>query len=209
MERLSWTWLIAVTTATIGGTTYVFVAGFSDDGVSVFSLAANGTLANAANVTDAGPLELDGAVDVTTAVLNGIVHLFVAGRDDDGISVFSVDGTTGALTNVENETDAGALLLDGAISLATATIGGITYLYAAGFDDDGITGFTVNPTTGAVAFLTAVPDQTARQLDGVVSVHTAVVGGTTFLFAAGNVDFGISVFQVDADRIFTEHRQRR
>ncbi len=185
-----------VTTATIGGTTYLFVAGFSDDGVSVFSLAANGTLVNVSNVTDGGLLELDGAVDVTTAVLNGIVHLFVAGRDNNGLSVFSVDGTTGALTNVENEVDAGPVLLDGAFSLATTAIGGATILYAAAIDDDGITGFTVDPTTGALAFLTNETDQTALQLDAVVSVHTAVVGGTTFLFAAANADFGISVFQV-------------
>ena len=92
----------------------MFATGFADDGVSVFSLAANGTLTNVivpgGNVTDAGALELDGAVAVTTAVLNGTTYLFVAGRADDGISVFSVNNVTGALTNVENEMDAGDTL---------------------------------------------------------------------------------------------------
>ena len=70
----------AVTTATIGGTTYVFVAAVVDSGVSVFSLAANGTLDNTDNVTDAGALELSSTTSVTTAVLNGVVYLFVAGN---------------------------------------------------------------------------------------------------------------------------------
>ena len=112
--------------------------------------------------------------------------------------MFSVNGTTGTLTNVDNETDAGGLLLAGAISLATATIGGITYLYAAGSEDDGITGFTVNPTTGGLAFAAVVMDEPAHQLDSVESIHTAVIGGTTFLFAAGRLDDGVSVFQVTA-----------
>ena len=38
----------AVTTAAVGGTTYVFGTGFADDGVSVFSLASDGTLTNVA-----------------------------------------------------------------------------------------------------------------------------------------------------------------
>ncbi len=72
----------------------MFATGSIDDGVSVFSLAADGTLTNVAvggNIADGGALELDGAVAVTTALLNGTTYLFVAGIEDDGISVFCVD----------------------------------------------------------------------------------------------------------------------
>jgi hypothetical protein len=59
----------AVTTAIVGGITYVFVAGSVDDGVSTFRLNVDGTLTNIAggNVTDAGSLELEGAHTLTTA----------------------------------------------------------------------------------------------------------------------------------------------
>jgi hypothetical protein len=113
----------AVTTASVGGTTYVFGTGFTDDGVSVFSLASDGTLTNVAvaggNVTDtegAGEFFLNGAVSVTTAVISGTTFLFVGGAVDDGISVFSVSATDGHLTNVFNLADtegAGELFLDG------------------------------------------------------------------------------------------------
>ena len=70
---------LGVTTAVVGGTTYLFVTGGNDDGVSVFSVAADGTLTNVDNVSDDATLELDGAVGVTTAVVGGTTYLFVTG----------------------------------------------------------------------------------------------------------------------------------
>jgi Ca2+-binding RTX toxin-like protein len=190
-----------VATALVGGITYVFATGNVDNGVSVFSLAANGTLTNVAgpggNVTDAGALELEGAAAATTAVLNGTTYLFVAGTGDDGISVFSVDNATGALTNVENETDAaGDILLDGVFSLTTATIGGLTVLLTGSLAEHGITSFAIDPMTGALTFIDSVADVLGLQLNTVTSVHAATVGGRTFVFAAGLADDGISVFDI-------------
>ena len=67
------------TTAVVAGTTYLFVTGFGDDGLSVFSVAADGRLTNVANVHDNATLELDAAWEVTTAVVAGTTYLFVAG----------------------------------------------------------------------------------------------------------------------------------
>lgn len=89
-----------VATAIAGTTTYLFVVGFTDDGVSVFSVAADGTLTNVDNVTDDATLELDGASGVTTAVVGGTVHLFVAGFFDDGVSAFALDGNVPLLGDV-------------------------------------------------------------------------------------------------------------
>ena len=44
-----------------------------------------------------------------------------------------------------------------------------------------------------------VTDDATLRLDRAFSVTTAVVGGTTYLFAAGDLDSGISVFSVAAD----------
>ena len=103
-----------MTTAVVGGTTYLFVTGKgdSDNGVSVFSVVADGALTNVFNVTDAGALEPSPCLWLTTAVVGGTTYLFVAGRNDDGVSVFSV-AANGALTNVFNVTDAATFELDG------------------------------------------------------------------------------------------------
>jgi hypothetical protein len=92
----------SLTTAKIAGTTYLFVGagngGGTDDGVSVFAVAADGSLINFANVSDGGQLQLDGVSSVTTGVVDGNTFLFVAGADANGISSFRVD-TTGLVIN--------------------------------------------------------------------------------------------------------------
>ena len=146
----------SVTTAEIGGTTYLFVAGLRDSGVSVFSVGNDGSLTNVDNVEDNSDLELQGARSVTTSVVGGATYLFVAGRDDDGISVFSV-GDGGTLKNVDNVPDAGTLLIGGVSSVATADVGGMTYLFAAGRDDNGVSVFSVTkPDGGGGSSLTLV-----------------------------------------------------
>ncbi|WP_330199875.1 beta strand repeat-containing protein, partial [Hyphobacterium lacteum] len=192
----------SVTTAEVGGTTYLFAAGYVDDGVSVFSVANDGSLTNVANVTDAPALELDGASSVTTAEVVGTTYLFAAGQIDDGVSVFSV-GNDGSLTNVANVTDGGALELDGASSVTTALVGGTTYLFAAGQSDDGVSVFSVANDGSLTNVANVTDDYFTLELRGAYSVTTAVVGGTTFLFAAGNLDDGVSVFSVANDGSLT------
>ena len=80
----------SVTTAEVGGMTYLFVGSQDDSGVSVFSVANNGSLNNVDNVSDSGNLELNIVRSVTTAEVGGMTYLFVAGFLDHGVSAFSV-----------------------------------------------------------------------------------------------------------------------
>src|SRR2546423_698144 len=192
---------IRLTTEQIGSTTYLFVTGHQDNGVSVFSVAANGALTNVANVTDDGTLKLAAAVGVTTALSGGNTYLFVAGETDSGVSVFSV-AANGALTNVANVSDNGTLNLAGAQEATTAIVGGNTYLFVAGFTDDGVSVFRVAPD-GSLTNTFNVTDSGALELDGAAGLTTAVVGGTTYLFVAGENDDGISVFSVAANGTLT------
>src|SRR5256714_10312364 len=172
-----------VTTAVVGGTTYVFVAGQGDDGVSVFSVAANGTLTNAFNVSDAGALELDGAIRLATEQIGSTTYLFVPGHQDNGVSVFSV-AANGALTNVANVTDDGTLKLAAAVGVTTALSGGNTYLFVAGETDSGVSVFSV-AANGALTNVANVSDNGTLNLSGAQEATTAIVGGNTYLFVAG------------------------
>ena len=194
----------SVTTAVVAGTTYLFVAGSDDDGVSVFSVANDGLLASVTNVPDDGSLELDGARSVTTAVVDGTTYLFVAGSLDNGVSVFSV-ANNGLLTNRANVTDDGILELDNALSITTAVVDGTTYLFVAGFNDDGVSVFSVANDDGMLTSVQDVDDadDVNLELDGARSVTTAVAGGTTYLFVAGFIDDGVSVFSVANDGLLT------
>jgi 6-phosphogluconolactonase (cycloisomerase 2 family) len=191
----------SVTTAEVNGTTYLFAAAVFDDGVSVFSVANDGTLTNVDNVTDAGALELNGAYSVTTSVVNGTTYLFVAGQFDSGISVFSV-ANDGTLTNVDNVSDDDTLELSGVYSVTTSVVNGTTYLFAAGYVDDGVSVFSV-ANGGTLTNVFNVTDNDTLRLDSVASLATIVLDGVTYLFAAGDDDDGISVFSVANDGTLT------
>jgi 6-phosphogluconolactonase (cycloisomerase 2 family) len=190
-----------VTTAVVGGVTYLFVTGFSDDGVSVFSVAGDGTLTNVDNVADGGSLQLDGARGVTTAVVAGTTYLFVASLVDDGVSVFSV-AADGNLANVENVVDGGARELDAASDVATAVVAGATYLFVAAFGDNGVSVFSV-AADGTLTNVDNVTDDATLELDRARDLTTTVIGDTTYLFVTGQTDNGVSAFAVGADGTLT------
>ena len=68
----------SLATAIVGNTTYLFVAGALDDGVSVFSVGNNGNLTSITNVSDDANLKLDGARSLTTTLIGSTNYLFVA-----------------------------------------------------------------------------------------------------------------------------------
>ena len=190
----------ALTTAVINGTTFLFAGSREDDGVSVFSIGNDGSLTNVENVSDNGVFQLDDVRSVTTAVLDGITFLFVAGREDNGVSVFSV-ANDGSLVSMDHVTDTAGLdgpPLAGVSTVTTAVINGITYLFAGGSSDSGVGVFSV-ANDGTLTNVDNVRDFLGGplELSGISSLITAEAGGTTFLFAAGEFDAGISVFIVN------------
>lgn len=190
----------SVVSADVGGVTYVFAAGADDNGISLFSLSRNGVLTNLTNFddSDAAGAHLGGARGLSIGVVDGNTYLFVAGATEGGVSVFRVT-VGGGLTNVANVVDAGALRLAGVTDTATVTVGGATYMFAAGANDDGISGFRV-AGNGALTNVSNVTDadNAAYELDGVSSLATVTVGANSFLIAGGGIDDGVSVFQVSA-----------
>jgi len=184
----------AVASADVGGTTYVFAAGGLDNGISVFSLGLNGALISVADVTDSGGLNLTGVSGLATVVADGNTYLVAAGAGDNGLSVFRV-GTNGSLTPVANVADSGSLNLSGVSRVASAVVSGSAFVFAAGTNDDGISVFRVRGDGSLVAAFD-LADTGVFELDGVKGLTTAVVNGTTYLFAAGGVDDGVSVFSV-------------
>ncbi|MBI1234873.1 MAG: beta-propeller fold lactonase family protein, partial [Alphaproteobacteria bacterium] len=190
-----------VTTAEVNGTDYVFVIGYNDSGVSVFSAASDGTLTHVETVVDDGTLLLDGASSAETAVVAGTTYLFVTGITDSGVSVFSV-ANDGTLTNVDNVADDGTLLLDGAYRVHTAVVDSTTYLFVASLFDSGVSVFSV-ANDGTLANVENVADDATLELWYPRSLDTEVISGTTYLFVAGTTDDGISVFSVANDGTLT------
>lgn len=191
--------------ATIDGITYVFAAGITDDGVSVFSLAADGTLTNTDNVDDADDVDfrLDGVNALATAVVGTRTFLFAESygpmpSTDDGISVFEV-AANGTLSNVDNVGDDGTLNLSDAFAMTTAKIAGITYVFAGGQGDDGFSTFVVAADGTLLSTPGNVSDDGTLELTDLQRLSVAKVGTKFFLIASGRNDDGVSVFKINPE----------
>ncbi len=184
----------SVATAEVGGAVYLFVTGYTSNGVSVFRVNSGGTLTNVDNEPDTGDLFLEGASDVTTAEVGNAVYLFVAGAIDNGISVFRVN-SGGTLTNVDNEPDTDNLFLDRS-TLTTAVIGNATYLFAAGSSDYGISVFRVN-SNGTLTNVDNEPDTSFLKLAAPKGLTAVEIGGTALLFAASFTEDAVTMFSAD------------
>ncbi|MEX0283995.1 MAG: Ig-like domain-containing protein [Paracoccaceae bacterium] len=188
---------IGIEVATIGGTTYVFVVADSENSLSVFSIAADGTLTEVTSVVDDDTLLLRGATSVALAEVGGTTYAFVGSIFDDGVSVFSV-ANDGSLTNVQNLPDGDPLSLLQTVALTTAEVNGTTYLVAAARFDDTLTVLRVGDD-GTLTKAFEVSNTIANRLNSPIELISATFNGATYIFSGSNIENGFSVFLLGAD----------
>ena len=141
----------------------VYVASDVDDAVAAFSRdPGTGLLTFIEQHTDNsnGVDGLDGAAALSLSPDGK--HLYVAGRNDDAVAVFSRDPATGSLTFVELQKDGvgGVDGLNGASVVTTSADG--TNVYVAGPLDDAVAVFARDTGTGSLTFVQAEHDGIGR-----------------------------------------------
>ena len=184
-----------VTTVEVGGSVYVYVSGFLDDGITGYRLGDDGSLSHIINVTDGGNFHLKQAKGITTGKVGDKAYLFVTGYADDGVNVLGIRDN-GWLDNIHNVKDDAELELDGASAVATAEVAGKTFLFVAGYFDDGVSVFEV-ASGGRLTNVHNLSDEGGLELNGAEGLAVAEVDGTTFLFVTGRDDSGFSAFIVE------------
>lgn len=185
--------------ADVGNNTYVFSAGYNDDGIGVWQLGNNGSLTNRDNVADDATLELNGAMGLQTAEVGGQTYLYAGGQVDNGISVFEV-AANGNLTNVHNY-DFGTSQFVGLYYPAYFEIReyeGAEILIAPGAFGDHLVAYSIEQDGGLVEIGRLI-DSATLELDGTNYATFLEVGGTDYLLTSGFNDAGISTFEVGGD----------
>ncbi len=174
---------------------HVYVAGSGDNALGVFAVdSASGGLVfvEAQRENQNGVSGLAGANAV--AVSPDGAHVYVAGKLDDAIAVFSRDTTTGALTFVEVDRHGfgGVDGLDGVEALAVAPDG--LHLYAASSVANALAVFARDPASGSLTFL-------YRQIDGLGDVAglggaaaVAVTPDSTGVWVASKTENAVAAF---------------
>ncbi|WP_299768156.1 hypothetical protein [uncultured Pseudoteredinibacter sp.] len=195
--------ITALTTAMVGGQTYIVAANDTEHGLSVFELTTSG-LSQAgitnANITDDATLNLNGAASVTSFQLGAQTFVVVGGSVDSGLSMFEL--TTSGLTQAgltgANISDDATVFLD-TVQLVTSLSGdGRTFIVTGTSGDNGLSAFEVS-TSGftQVGLANAnIADDATVNLNTVFSVAEARIGSEVYLVATSEVDSGLSVFRV-------------
>ena len=184
-----------VTTVEVGGSVYVYASGFLDDGITGYRLGDDGSLSHIINVTDGGNFHLKQAKGIATGKVGEKAYLFVTGYADDGVNVLGIRDN-GWLDNIHNVKDDAELELDGASAVASAEVAGKTFLFVAGYFDDGVSVFEVE-SGGRLANVDNVSDEGSLEINGAEGLAVAQVDGATFLFVTGRDDSGLSAFLVE------------
>jgi 6-phosphogluconolactonase (cycloisomerase 2 family) len=173
---------------------HVYVAGYYDDAVTLFSRnAETGALSHVETIKDGDP-GINGLNGASALALSPDgAHVYVAGRNDDAVAILSRTTGTGALSYVGMARDGvdGVDGLNGARAIAVSPDG--RYVYAAGQLDDAVAVFSRDTGTGELTFLEVRKD-TDPGTDGLdVADGLAVSPDGSFIYVAGYGDDALTV----------------
>ncbi|MDQ6433416.1 calcium-binding protein [Mesorhizobium sp. LHD-90] len=182
----------------IGGQTFVYVAGYNDDGISINKLDAKGNLSFISSTIDVGATKLDGAANFATASFGSTRYLYAAGALENGINTFKV-ANDGSLTFVGSVVDDATLeLANNEGEMTVVQKGGKQFLIAPGRTDDGVSVFELK-SNGSLSNVANVPDTAATALNGAYATTSLTTATDTFVFVGGRDDHGITAFEMGAD----------
>lgn len=189
---------IAIAITTDGSN--VYVAGYSDHAVAVFSRDIDTGQLTFLEMQQDGVGGVDGLSNVRAVTFSpDEKYLYTAARSDSAVAVFSRDADTGALTFVEIQKDGvgGVDGLYGAMDVTVSADG--RTLYATGRYDDAVAVFGRDTDTGRLTFLEMQADNTDG-VDGINGAYGLVVAPLgDHLYAAGCFDNAVVAFGRDTD----------
>lgn len=189
--------------ATIGGVTYVYVPGYNDAGMEIFTMDGDGVLTLFDTIEDEANSELRFPQQLEMLDTDNGFFLISAGYY--GYTVYSIDPVDGSLTVEDAVSDNASNFFTNTIGVNSVEINGSIYTYMASTDDDALHVFEFNTASGVLTEIDTIfnSDDPAYLLNGIRNTHIQQVGNKTYLFAAGNIDDGISVFQIGNDGMLT------
>jgi 6-phosphogluconolactonase (cycloisomerase 2 family) len=176
---------------------YLYITGANDNAVAVFSRNATTGALTFVEMQKDGVGGVDGLAYADSAVvsLDG-KHVYVAGRDDNAVAVFSRNATTGALTFVEVQKD-GVGGVDGLFYTQSVTTSpDDKNIYATGISS--VVVFSRNTTTGALTFVEVQKDGVSG-VDGLAgAASVAVSSDGQHIYTAGGLDNAVAAFSRNA-----------
>ena len=194
-----------IATHTIGGRHYALVAAQHDDGVQIIDITDPANPSPVASVTDGVDYpELDGARGIATHTIGGKHYALVAARADDGVQVIDITDPASPSPVASVTHSATYRELEGAVGIATHTIGGKHYALVAAGGDNGVQ--VIDITTPAIPSPVASATDGAGgydELEGAVGIAIHTIGGKHYALVSAFDDDGVQIIQVEEKSSYT------
>lgn len=187
-----------VTTSVVNGRIYVYVSGYYDDGIQILTMAEDGTLTPAGAISDTAQIGLNGPTRMEVVTAGSNTYLVVTGYDNDALNVFRIDerrATEGQLIHVDTKFNAGEALLDRAFGFGVAKVGNNTFIVTTSDTQDAIVVHRM-ADNGRLTLTDTIRDTASPtlNLDGAGKPVVHAIGNQTYIFVGGYNDAGISGF---------------
>ncbi len=189
-----------LTTLDMNGVTYLLPATRYEDQTNFYSIGNGGTLGAGINPNGLGELSLNTALTV-----GGNTFVYTVGANGAGINVYGVDASLN-FTMVDQVADTGQTYLGDVSAFASATVGGVEYLFVASAYDAGISSYAVASDGTLTLADTVAPNEFSGfwQVQDLIAME---VGGQTFVVMASAGTSSLTVYSVAAngDLVETDH----
>ncbi len=191
---------------------HLYVAGFLDDAVSIFSVRGDGKLEYETTAED-GVFGADGLAQASAIEIadNG-TDVYITGYFDDSVALYTRNPTDGFLTFREIHSDglAGVLGLDGALDVRLDADG--AYLYIAGQLSNAVAIFSRDDATGSLTYVGNVIDGVGgvdglHQVTDLAFSRDPLLGD--YLYATSYGDDAVAVFERQPDGRLVHLEQAR
>jgi Ca2+-binding RTX toxin-like protein len=189
--------ITAITSATVAGRSYFFVASALDAGVTCYWMGQWGNIKIRGSIGANDGLGIAAPTALETATVDGKLYLILGSAGSGTISVLRVNNW-GSLFIEDHRLDDLNTRFEGVQALEVFSVGNRSFLLAGG-SDDGLSLFEINPG-GRLSHIESIADQINTTLQDISAITATVVGSTVQVFVAGS-ETGFTQFTIDLGNI--------
>ena len=188
----------AMASVRIGAQALLFAASAGENGITSFTIAADGSLQVADVLGAQQDLFASGTCALETVQLAGDTFLLAASAGSSTLSVIRIL-PTGQMRVVDHVYDSQDTRFANASALEVVTAGDRVFVLVAG-SDDGLSLFTLLPD-GRLLHLGSFEDTATTTLQNITALAAAVIGAEIQVFAAAAGEDGITQFRIDLSQL--------
>lgn len=176
---------------TVGSATFLVAARPAGQGLAVWQMGADDTLAGRSAVDDGTALAAANIAALASFAAGGSTYLVAGSASEHGVQVWRLTAT-GTLTAVDRQGPAEGVPIAGVSALRSVTAGDENFVIAAASGSSSLTAFQA-AADGTLTATDQVMDDLNTRFDRVTALDAITVDGRVFVVAAG-ADAGISLF---------------